>query len=143
MMRRLSHRTVTLTASALSALVLAFPARGYAGHYDNDDWNSSAWQGVQHEREELDQARDNQREDWRRLQHERREMDEARQAGNWGAYQHERRSCRRGTPSDPGCHSCPDFRPAAARSSPSSTRACRRLAEMATGPPYRSSSRSR
>jgi len=94
MMRRLSHRTVTLTASALSALVLAFPARGYAGHYDNDDWNSSAWQGVQHEREELDQARDNQREDWRRLQHERREMDEARQAGNWGAYQHERREAQ-------------------------------------------------
>ncbi len=92
-MKKSSQRMATLVASALGALVLAFPARSYAHHHhhDNDDWNSGAWQGIQHEREELDQARDAQRQDWLNLQHEQREMNEALRAGDWGEYQHEQR----------------------------------------------------
>jgi len=94
-MKKPSHRTATIAIGALSTLVLALPVRSYARHHhDNDDWNSSAWQGVQHEREELDQARDAQQDDWKNLQHERREMNEARRAGDWGAYQHERREAQ-------------------------------------------------
>jgi len=81
-MKTFSPRTTTLVASVLGALVLAFPARSDAHHYD-DDWNPGAWQGVWHEREELDQVRDAQQRDWQRLQHEQREMNEARRAGDW------------------------------------------------------------
>jgi hypothetical protein len=93
-MKKPSQRMTTLVASALGALVLAFlPARSYAHrhHHDSDDWNSNAWQGIQHEREELDQARAAQRQDWKNLQHEQREMDQALRAEDWDEYQHEQR----------------------------------------------------
>ena len=91
-MKKPSHRTATVVAGVLGALVLALPVSSYARHHhDNDDWNSNAWQGVQHEREELDQARNAQRRDWKNLQHERREMAQARREGDWGEYRHEQR----------------------------------------------------
>ncbi len=81
-----SRRIATVVAGVLSALVLALPARSYA-----HDWDAPGWQGVWHEQDELDQARDAQRADWWRLHHEQREMNDALRDGDWWRYRHERR----------------------------------------------------
>jgi hypothetical protein len=112
-----------ILASALGALVLAVPMRSAANwsqydyssqwgsahpytqrYYDDaDDYNrfyddeGQSWrdgQGMQHEREELEQARDAQHQHWNQFQHERQEMDEARRARDWDQYRHERREAQ-------------------------------------------------
>jgi hypothetical protein len=118
-MEKRSQRAATVVAGTLSALVLALPVRGFADQYrsgdhsewnsgnsytqryhDDDDYNRSRngydegqrrrdWQGVQNEREELEQGRNAQRRDWNRLQHEQREMNQARRAGDLNTYRHE------------------------------------------------------
>jgi hypothetical protein len=88
-MQHVSQRTLTLLAGALGAFLLTFPMRSSADPYRYT--NEEAWRGVQHEREELDEAQDAMRQDQQQLRHEEREMDAARQAGDWRDYQHERR----------------------------------------------------
>jgi len=64
---------------------------GYARPYNEEgqEWRNE--REAQHEREELNQARQARRRDWERLQHEQQEMDEARREGNWHEYRHEQR----------------------------------------------------
>ncbi len=87
-MRKTSPRTLTVIAGALGTLILTFPIQSNAEPYRSYD--NEAWQGVQHEGEELDEARDAERQDRQQLRHEQREMDAARRAGDWRGYQHER-----------------------------------------------------
>src|SRR5215470_5794484 len=88
-MQKPSQRPAALVAGALGALVLALPVRGSANssrYYDSDDYSANRPYYQEPYYGEGQRGRD-----WQRLQHEREEMNEARQEGDWDRYRHEKR----------------------------------------------------
>jgi hypothetical protein len=90
-MQKPSHRTATLIAGALGALALALPARGYAysaRYSDYDDYSNRPYY------QEPYYGQGQRSRDWQHLQHERQEMEEARREGDWDRYRHEKREAK-------------------------------------------------
>ena len=90
-MQKPSHRTATLIAGALGALALALPVRGYAysaRYYDYNDYYGRPYY------QEPYYGQGQRSRDWQRLQHERQEMEEARREGDWDRYRQEKREAK-------------------------------------------------
>src|SRR4051812_17788853 len=90
-MQKSSHKTATLIAGALGALALALPVRGYAysaRYYGYNDYSTRPYY------QEPYSGQGQRSRDWQRLQHERQEMEEARREGDWDRYRHEKREAK-------------------------------------------------
>jgi hypothetical protein len=59
--------------------------------YGNYGWGYADpyGEGIEHEQEELDQAREAEQYHWNELQHEQREMNQALRERDWDRYRHE------------------------------------------------------
>jgi len=91
-MQKPAKKTTTLVVSALGALVLALPVSSFASgarYYGYEGYSERPYY-----QEPYYGGQGQQWRDWQRLQHERQEMEEARREGDWDRYRHEKQEAR-------------------------------------------------